>query len=53
MWMESNMSDFRQRVKRLTGWSDEIVNAIRSEEEAEVYVRAGLREPDGRGVSAA
>lgn len=44
MWMESNMSDFRQRVKRLTGWSDEIVNAIRSEEEAEIYIRAGLRE---------
>ena len=38
------MSDFRQRVKRLTGWSDEIVNALRSEEEAEIYIRAGLCE---------
>lgn len=38
------MSDFRQRVKRLTRWSDEIVNALRSEEEAEIYIRAGLCE---------
>lgn len=38
------MEDFKFKVKRLTGWSDEIVNAIRSEAEARIYMDAGLKD---------
>lgn len=38
------MEDFKLKVKRLTGWSDEIVNAIRSEAEARIYMDAGLKD---------
>ena len=34
----------RIRIKERTGWSDEIVNAIRTKEEAEIYENAGLVE---------
>lgn len=33
----------KQQLNRLTHWSDEIINAIASMEEAEVYMRAGLK----------
>lgn len=38
------MDDFKLKVKRQTGWSDEIVNAIRSEAEARIYMDAGLKD---------
>ena len=38
------MEDFKLKVKRQTGWSDEIVNAIRSEAEARIYMDAGLKD---------
>lgn len=38
------MEDFKLKVKRLTGWSDEIVNAIRSDAEARIYMDAGLKD---------
>ncbi len=34
----------RDRLRRRTGWSETIVSQIRSVEEAEIYIRAGLRE---------
>lgn len=33
----------KQHLNRLTHWSDEIINAIASMEEAEIYMRAGLK----------
>lgn len=38
------MQQFQQRIQARTGWSEAIVSAIRSEEEAELYIRAGLKE---------
>ncbi len=37
------MTDYR-RLQRLTGWSDAILRAIGSEDEARIYIRAGLVE---------
>lgn len=34
----------KAKLRLRTRWSDEILNAIRSLEEAEIYIRAGLRE---------
>lgn len=34
----------KEKIKNRTGWSDQIINSIRSLEEAEVYIRAGLKE---------
>ena len=41
---EEQMNDFRQEVKKRTGWSDDIVRFLHSREEAEIYIRAGLVE---------
>lgn len=38
------METFRRKIQQTTGWSDAIVNAIQSEEEARVYIRAELKE---------
>lgn len=38
------MQQFQERIQAHTGWSEAIVSAIRSEEEAELYIRAGLKE---------
>ena len=38
------MEDFRQQIKKRTGWSDDIVRFLHSPEEAEVYISAGLVE---------
>ncbi len=31
-------------IQASTGWSQEILDAIRSKEEADIYIRAGLKE---------
>lgn len=36
--------EWRERIRRKTGWSDAIINAIRSEAEAQIYIDAGLIE---------
>lgn len=33
-----------EKIKRLTGWSDAIIDAINSDEEAAIYMKAGLVE---------
>ena len=38
------MSDWKEEIRRQTGWSHEIMAALRSREEAEVYINAGLEE---------
>lgn len=38
------MEDFRKKIQQMTGWSDALVNAIRTEEEARIYMKAGLKE---------
>ena len=38
------MLHFQQQIKERTGWSDDIVRFLRSREEAEIYIRAGLVE---------
>ena len=42
----------RQALKEETGWSDAIVNAIRTKEEAEIYIEAGLVEGEVNGKPA-
>lgn len=37
------------KFKELTGWSDEIVDELNSEEEAEIYLKAGLKESEVNG----
>lgn len=39
----------KAKIKELTGWSDEIINAISSMEEAEIYIKAGLKEVEING----
>ena len=39
----------KQEIKEKTGWSDKIVDAIRSKEEAQIYIDAGLVEGDDNG----
>lgn len=39
----------KARLKELTGWSDEIIDAIGSLEEAEIYMKAGLKEVEING----
>lgn len=34
----------KEKIKEQTGWSDEICDSIRSMEEAEIYMKAGLKE---------
>lgn len=38
------MENWKQKIQRLTGWSDGIIGFMRSEEEAQVYIVAGLKE---------
>lgn len=38
------MSDWKEEIRRQTGWSHEIMAALRSREEVEVYINAGLEE---------
>lgn len=33
----------KQQLNRLTHWPDEIINVIASKEEAEIYMKAGLK----------
>ena len=40
----NGQDNWRIRVKRRTGWSDEIISALRSEEEAKIYIAARLVE---------
>lgn len=42
----------KQEIKDKTGWSDKIVNAIRTKEEAQVYIDAGLVEGEINGKPA-
>lgn len=37
------------KIKELTGWSDEIINTISSIEEAEIYIKAALKEVEING----
>lgn len=39
----------KAKIKELTGWSDEILDAIGSMEEAEIYMKAGLKEVEING----
>ncbi len=36
--------DWRKEIKRITGWSDIIINALNSKAEAEIYITAGLEQ---------
>lgn len=36
----------KEKIKEETGWSDEIIDAIGSMEEAEIYIKAGLQEAE-------
>lgn len=38
------MEAYKKKMQQKTGWSDAIVNAIRSEEESRIYMEAGLKE---------
>ena len=42
----------KQEIKDKTGWSDKIVDAIRTKEEAQVYIDAGLVEGEVNGKPA-
>ena len=39
----------KTKLRELTGWSDEILDAISSWEEAEIYMKAGLKEVEING----
>lgn len=39
----------KEKLRELTGWSDEILDAIGSWEEAEIYMKAGLKEVEING----
>lgn len=39
----------KKEIQQKTGWSDEIINNIGSMEEAEVYIKAGLKEAEIKG----
>ena len=42
----------KQEIKDKTGWSDKIINAIRTKEEAQIYIDAGLVEGEVNGKPA-
>ena len=44
---EGLTAEQKTEIKEQTGWSDKIVDSIRSTEEASVYMDAGLKEVDG------
>ena len=39
----------KEKINKKTGWSDEVIEAIGSMEEYEVYKKAGLREAEING----
>lgn len=41
---EDREDDWRKEVKRRTNWSNVIINALNSREEAEIYIKAGLKQ---------
>lgn len=41
--------EYKEQLKAETGWSDEIIDAIGSQEEAEIYKKAGLVEAEING----
>ena len=41
---EQTNENWRKEIKRKTNWADVIINALRSKEEAEIYIRAGLQQ---------
>lgn len=38
------IEEWRKEIKKRTNWSDSIINALRSKEEAEIYIKAGLKQ---------
>lgn len=46
---EDLMDEQKERLCELTGWSDEILDSIESRKEAEIYMRAGLKEVEIKG----
>lgn len=47
---QSGLTDEEKKeLKEETGWSDEIIDAIHSKEEAEIYKKAGLKEAEING----
>lgn len=46
------MKEFQRQLQQRTGWSDTIVRFIQTEEEADVYINAGLEEVVVNGKSA-
>lgn len=49
---ESLTEKEKQEIKEITGWSDKIVDAIRTKEEAQIYIDAGLVEGEINGKPA-
>lgn len=47
--LEGLTDEEKQEIKEKTGWSDKIVDAIRSKEEAQIYIDAGLVEGEVNG----
>lgn len=47
MEKESLSPELKEEIKEKTGWSDRIVDNIKSEEEASVYIEANLKENNG------
>ncbi len=39
----------KEEIRKRTGWSDEILDALGSKEEAEIYIKAGLKEMEING----
>ena len=40
----AQLADFQKDIQRRTRWSDAVVGCLRSKEEAEIYIKAGLKE---------
>lgn len=49
---EGLTAEDKKEIKEQTGWSDKIVNAIRTKEEAKIYIDAGLVEGEVNGKPA-
>lgn len=43
---EGLTEEIKEKIKETTGWSHEIIDAIGSKKEAEIYMKAGLREAE-------
>ena len=41
---EEKKEEWRKEIKRRTNWSDTIINALRTKKEAEIYIKAGLKQ---------